>query len=348
MIQQPGGARPVSDVGEFSLIEGIRKVIASSRVNLRQVQVGIGDDGAVWMPTPGRALAVTSDMLVEQIHFRRDWSEAAQIGHRALAVNLSDIAAMGALPRYAVVSLGLTGRETERWVYDVYRGMTALGQRWRTQIIGGDVVTSPKQTTISVTLHGEVHPSRVLRRNAAQVGDVIAVTGPLGLAAGGVRLLTNGTARRDGSPAMLAAHRTPQPRVLHGLLLSWAGVRCAMDLSDGLLGDLPRICAASDTAALLELAKVPIPQMLRWHFTDWQDLALRGGEDFELLFTAPTDVFERVEKVFRTFRLRPPVAIGEITAPRRDKQVLTMRGYDLIRRPVASGAYDHFQAMPLR
>ena len=347
MIQTAAGVRPVSEVGEFALIEGIRKVIGGARVSLPQVTVGIGDDAAVWQPTAGRALAVSTDMLVEQVHFRRDWSEAAQIGHRALAVNLSDMAAMGALPRFAVVSLGLTGRETDRWVFDLYRGLAALGQRWRVQIIGGDIVTSPNQTTISVTAHGEVHPSRIMRRNTAEVGDVIGVTGPLGLAAGGLRLLTEGTLRRDGAPGMLAAHRTPQPRVMHGLLLSWAGVRCAMDLSDGLLGDLPRICTASDVVANLELSRMPVPQALRWNFADWQEMALRGGEDYELLFTAPPEVFSRVERIFKRFNLQPPTQIGEVVKPRKDKQVLMLRGYDLIRRPLHSGAFDHFAPPPL-
>jgi thiamine-monophosphate kinase len=305
-----------------------------------------GDDTAIWAPRPGRVVALTTDTLVENVHFRTDWSDAQQIGHRALAVNLSDLAAMGARPRVALVALGLRGTETDRWVYDLYRGMLALAHRCHLRIAGGDIVHSPEAITINVSLLGELRAAGdALRRDRALPGDVVAVTGPLGLAAAGARILRAGTTTIDGTPSMLAAHRMPQPRVLHGLLLARAGVRCAMDLSDGLLGDLPKVCEASNVSALLEQDKLPIPAAICWNFPDWFDLALRGGEDFELLFTAPPDIFERVQALFRRCRLQPPIAIGTLAEPKQDGPNITLRRTDLRREALQPGAFDHFAAL---
>src|SRR4051812_7995680 len=123
MVQVASGANPVSQVGEFKLIDGISKLLGSSRVRSSGMIIGPGDDTAIWQPRPGRAVTVTTDTLVENVHFRTEWSDAQQIGHRALAVNLSDLAAMGSRPRTVVISLGLRGTEQDRWVYDFYRGV---------------------------------------------------------------------------------------------------------------------------------------------------------------------------------------------------------------------------------
>ncbi len=350
MTRAAAGGKKVREIGEFALITGIGRILGSSRVRSSGMIVGAGDDTAVWQPRPGRNVAITVDTLVEDVHFRKRWAIANEIGHRALAVNLSDLAAMGARPRVAVISLGLTGDEIDRWVYDLYRGMLTLASRWHTRVIGGDIVHSPKRagTTISITAHGELRPGREMLRNQARIGDIIAVTGPLGLAAGGVRLLTEERKTVEGAPIMISAHRTPQPRVLHGMLLAHAGVRCAMDISDGLLGDLPKICEASEVSALIEQTDLPIPNVLRWNFPDdWLELALRGGEDYELLFACPAEVFADVEVSFRRFGLRPPIAIGKITKPAKAGPDVTIRLPNLRREVVEAGAFDHFATTPI-
>lgn len=339
------GGRPVSQVGEFELIRSIRNLTAASRVRSSGLELGVGDDTGIWRPRPGRTVALTTDVLVEGVHYRADWSTAGQIGHRALAVNVSDLAAMGARPRLALVALGLRGDETDRWVFDMYRGMLALAGKLHVRIAGGDIVRSPRAQTISVTAIGEVRPGQELRRDAAKIGDMIGITGPLGLAAGGVRLLEHDDRTADGAPAMLKAHLEPRPKVLAGMLLARAGVRCAMDLSDGLLGDLPKICEASELSALLEQDDLPIPNSLRWGFPDWFDLALRGGEDFELLFTAPPEVFARTVELFGRFGLRPPVVIGEMIAPTPTGPRISMRFIDMHRDVIEPGAFDHFARM---
>ena len=340
------GGRPVSQVGEFELIRSISNLIASSRVKSSGVLLEAGDDTAIWQPRPGRAVALTTDVLVEGVHYRADWATAGQIGHRALAVNVSDLAAMGARPRVALVALGLRGDETDRWVFDMYRGMLALANKLHVRIAGGDIVRSPHAQSISVTAIGELRPGQALRRDTAQAGDMIGVTGALGLAAGGVRLLEDNDRAADGAPAMLAAHLEPRPKVLAGLLLARAGVRCAMDLSDGLMGDLPKICEASAVSAMLQQDDLPIPNSLRWGFPDWFDLALRGGEDFELLFTAPPETFARAADLFRRFGLRPPHVIGEVTEPAGKDQSISMRFTDLHRAVIEPGAFDHFAKRP--
>lgn len=347
MTSVAGGARFVRDVGEFEVITGIERILASSRVASSGLALGMGDDAALWRPRPGRLVVISTDMLVESVHFRHPWSDPLSVGHRALAVNLSDLAAMGARPRVAVIGLGLRGDESDRWVYDFYRGALNLSHRWQLRIAGGDIVRIPEVagTTIAVTVHGEARPECVMRRDAGHSGDILAVTGPLGLAAAGVKLLWDGRTQADGAPAMLAAHRTPQPRVLHGLLLARAGVRAAMDLSDGLLGDLPKLCAASNVSALLEFDALPIPHTLRWNFRDeYIDLALRGGEDFELLFAAPPNVFARVERLFRRCGLAGPIPIGSLTTPVGAPPRIFMRWADQRREEQTPGAFDHFNA----
>lgn len=343
MVQISGPSKSLEEVGEFGLIEGISNLMRSSKVTSSGLENDLGDDAALWRPRPGRQVIVTTDLLVERVHFRHSWSKAESIGHRALAVNISDIAAMGGRPRVAVVALGLKGSESDRWVYEMYRGALKLGQKFHFKIAGGDIVSAPRGTTISVTMLGDISPGRpALQREAAQAGDVIGVTGPLGLAAAGVRLLSDDNLKLDGAPRMMDAHRKPQPRVLQGILLRWAGVRCAMDLSDGLLGDLPKVCAASGVSATIEEDRLPIPHAVRWGFPDWFDLALRGGEDFELLFTCSEENFALVELLFKRYGCPPPVRIGKITE-QKDMQVeLKLLKTDRKLEDLEPGSFQHF------
>ncbi len=344
-MQISGTKTPIADVGEFGLIKGIGNLVRALNKGQRGVEVGIGDDGAIWKPLPGRELVITSDMLVEGVHFRHDWSKAESIGIRAMAVNLSDIAGMGARPRAAVISLGLRGDESDRWVYEFYRGALRLASKLHFAVVGGDLVRSPKATTVNVTVIGDLNPRKpALQRDAADLGDVIAVTGPLGLAAGGARILEEGNLSRDGAPRMMEAHRRPTPRVFQGLLLRWAGVRCGMDISDGLLGDLDHILQQSGYSAKLDFEKLPIPHAVRRNFDDWFDLALRGGEDFELLFTCPRETFDHVQRTFARFGCPPAIEIGTIEAWRDSGSPIQMIQTDRKTIDIEPGAHTHFSA----
>lgn len=347
MSKKRSDSKTVAEVGEFGLIKGISNHLRSNRVRSSGLVLPPGDDAAIWQPRPGRQVVVTTDMLIEGSHFRHDWSNAESVGHRALAVNISDIAAMGARPRVAVVSLGLRAATNDKWVYDFYKGANDLGYRCHFRIIGGDVVRSKSKTIISVTVLGELPKgSPGLRRDRARPGDVVAVTGPLGLAAAGVKILGNNTIKVDGAPQMLDAHRRPVPKVLQGILLRRAGVEAAMDISDGLYGDLPKICEASGVMANLRMDRIPAPATLRWNFpNEWFDLATRGGEDFELLFTCPAETMEKVTALFRRFNLPAPVVIGDLVAAKQDGPAIRLRGLDLRFTDVETGAYDHFSRL---
>lgn len=335
--------RPLRDVGEEGLIEQIARIVGD---RCPRVRLGIGDDAAIWRPRARHDLVVTTDTLIERVHFRLEWTDWATLGHKALAVNLSDIAAMGAVPRLAVVDLGLRGTERDREVTAFYRGMGELAQRFGVAIVGGDTTRSPFGVTISVTVIGEGgrEGQPLLRRDAGRPGDVIAVTGPLGLAAAGLRVLEKGLKTLDGSPMMQERYHRPQPRVREGLLLRRCGVRAGMDISDGLLGDLLKLCRASEVSAVVDLLQVPVPNAIKWAFPDWQDLALRGGDDYELLFTAPPHVFRRVVRAFQRAGLLPPRAIGELVEAGPSGPSIQMRDARGRLQAVQASGFDHFQS----
>jgi thiamine-monophosphate kinase len=282
-------------------------------------------------------------MLVENVHFRLDWTDWRNLGHKALAVNLSDIAAMGAVPHIALVSLGLRGSERDREIIELYQGMQGLAHECGVSIAGGDISASAV-LTIAITVIGESPGGGrpVMTRSAARPGDVLAVTGPIGLAAAGLRVVEQGLNVLDGSPAMREAFTRPQPQIAQGRIMACAGVRAAMDLSDGLLGDLPKLCRMSDVSAVVDLPLLPVPASVRWAFTDWTDLALRGGEDYELLLACPPVVFERVCRHFRRFRLREPVRIGEITEPGEHGPIVRLRDAAGQQRDIEPGGFSHF------
>jgi len=337
------GGRPLREVGEEGLIEQIARLVGDRHPRVR---IGIGDDAAVWLPRAGHQLVVTTDTLIERVHFRLEWTDWATLGHKALAVNLSDIAAMGALPRLAVIDLAVRGTERDRDIAEFYRGARGLAQRFGVAIVGGDTTRSPLGVAISVTVIGETPRDGrpVLRRDAARPGDLIGVTGPLGLAAAGLRVLERGLKTLDGNPIMQERYHRPQPRLREALLLRRCGVRAAMDISDGLLGDLQKLCRASNVSAIVDLFRVPVPNAVKWAFPDWQEIALTGGDDYELLFTASPAVFARVTRAFARAGLLPPRAIGEVIEAGPAGPMVQLRDAAGRCRPAEARAYDHFRA----
>ena len=282
----------VRELGEFGLIERLsRRVSASPAAHHRQeppvrVRVGIGDDAAVWEAT-GTAEALTTDTIVDGKHFTLATTGWNDLGWKSLATNLSDIAAMGAAPGVAVVTLGLPPDTVVEDVEALYDGLLAAAGEFGASVAGGDVVASPT-LFITVALSGTLAGEPMLRSNAA-TGDLIAVTGALGASAAGLAVL-QGAAPAEGADADLlrAAHRRPWPRVAEGMSLAKAGVRSAMDITDGLLDDLGKLCAAAGYSARVEAVCVPVHPAAVAAFPDEaMAMALKGGEDYELLFTAP-------------------------------------------------------------
>lgn len=270
---------------EFRLIERIRELTAQPRDDVR---LGIGDDAAVLAPPAGKELAVAIDTLVEGVHFPRG-TAPADLGWKALAVNLSDLAAMGASPAWALLALTLPGADAA-FVEGFAEGFAKLAQPHRLALVGGDTTRGP--LTISVAVHGFVPPGQALTRAGARVGDAVLVTGTLGDAAAGLHLLQHPRRDDDGRAGLrgflIERLNRPTPRLATGTALRGQATAC-VDVSDGLLADLGHICTASGVAAEIEAALLPRSSALLELHDDTTALhfALSGGDDYELCFTVP-------------------------------------------------------------
>ncbi len=334
----------LADIGETGTIDLIARAIAARAGTapdargdggFRLVR-GIGDDAAVWQSGPGTRV-LTTDTMVEGVHFRADLASWRDIGWKALAVNLSDVAAMGCEPRVSVVSLGLDPDLGVEVVTGLYEGMLDACDAHGGEIVGGDIVSSPTLfVTVAMVGDASTVDGPVLDRRAARPGDLIGVTGTLGDSAGGLRLLLAGDSERDSTEDSLAGrHLRPSPRVEEGLALRQVGVRSAMDISDGLIADVGKMCAASGVGAVIDAAHVPAGEELRRAFPDdWADLALTGGEDYELVFTAPGETLARAKKMLDT----PVTVVGRIV----DGEGVEVVGST--RPSTASGGWDHFRS----
>ncbi len=324
----------------------VRSLAARFRKRSPGVRLGIGDDAAV-VRLKGSAedLVVTTDMLVEDVDFRRAWMRPGQLGHKSLAVNLSDLAAMGARPRFYLVALALPRGVGDSWIRAFYAGMKRLGDATGAELLGGDLSGSPSGLQITITVLGATRGRRYLARSGGRPGEPIFVTGTLGRAAAGLKLLQQGTlkGRSRAEREALAAHRTPSPRCDAGQWLAASGlVSSMMDLSDGLSADLPRLCAASGTGAVVEAGSLPLfSQSRRWG-CDPLALALHGGEDFELLFTVPTAKVERLQKTYPA-GFPTPTAVGRLVAGHK-VEWMTQAG----RKPetLPNLGFDHFRIPP--
>lgn len=312
------GRSTVADLGELGLIARLARLVQTSGSDpLRPTargEIGIGDDAAVWEPA-GRWQVLTTDALVEDVHFKPAWTDWRSLGWKALAVNVSDIAAMGAGPRRAFVTLGVRGETALTDLDELYRGLGDLASELDIDIAGGDTVSAPV-TFLSISVIGDLDGPG-LRRAGGRPGDVLAVTGRLGASAGGLELLRLGiTSSQDRvEQELLDVHRRPRPRVAEGLLLAGAGVRCGMDLSDGVLGDAGKLAHASDVGVTLQWDRLPVHPSLQRRFGDRaRGLALAGGEDYELLIAGGPELIERAGRALQTAGLTPLSVVGRLTA----------------------------------
>jgi thiamine-monophosphate kinase len=304
--------------GEDALVRTIRALTAGSGTGVR---VAVGDDCAVLEPAAGQALLATTDLLLEDVHFRRRWAEPADIGWKALAVNLSDIASMGGRPRWALVALACPEGTGTDEVEAFYEGALALARTHDVAIVGGDTSASPSGWLVNVTVLGDAVAPRL--RSTARAGDVVAVTGALGRSAAGLAVLERGTAP-GGVPAadlatVTAAHLRPAPRVREGQWLAAAGgVTAMMDLSDGLGIDLPRLLGESRVGARVDVDTVPIDEATRGLARALGAEALAwatgGGEDYELLLTCEPAAVPRLQRGLAEACGTSLTAIGEIIA----------------------------------
>lgn len=305
--------------------------------------VGIGDDAAAWQPSRSHLSVITTDALVDGVHFASERMPAAAAGHRAMAANLSDIAAMGARPVLVTVALGVAPGTPQDWILECYRAMAALAAAHGARIAGGDIVSSPA-LTLALTVVGEVSRPRLKRRNGGRPGDTVAVTGPLGASRAGLEVLRReppGLAPGVRTAALRAFER-PEPRVREGRwLAASAHVHAMMDSSDGLSTDLTRLAAASGGGASLDSIPVdPVAEAVARAAGDDPALyALDGGEDFELIVAVAPRAFAHLAGAYRARFGRPLIAIGRLE---REAGLRLRRAGGDERELVAAG-WDHLQ-----
>jgi thiamine-monophosphate kinase len=329
--------KTVGEVGEFRLIDRLARRLPPSS----GVVVGIGDDTAVLQLSPDAQLLATCDGQVEGVHFLRDGTPPRALGHKALAVNLSDVAAMGGRPRWALVALTLPPELDVHWVDELYEGMAELASAHDVGVVGGNVARTAGPIVVDVTLLGEVLPGARMTRDVARPGDAVMVTGWPGESAAGLQLILR-PELRAALPAsdvelLLERHRQPTARVAEGQKLGQCGaVTAAIDVSDGLAADLGHMLAANGVGATLDAAALPVSSSLgrlaEAAGRDALELVLHGGEDYELLFTCAPD---RVGDL-------PVEAVRVGTIDRQPG--LRLRRADGSVEPLAARGHDHFGA----
>jgi len=325
---------------ENSLVQRIERGFVGKRAgNRHTLKLGLGDDAALFTPRSGCETILTCDWFLEGTHFLKDKHPADAVGWKCLARAVSDIAAMGGQPRCFLLSLALPQSHTGRWLDEFLSGLRRAARGFRCLLAGGDT-TRRKEILINVTVVGEVREGQAVLRSGAKPGDVIFVSGRLGEAELGLRLLRIGETIAGRKDPALKKHLYPEPRLELGRWLAEKGLAAAMmDLSDGFSSDLPRLCAASGVGARIEEAKLPIVSTSwdkRTQGFDSLHLALDGGDDYEMLFVVPR---RRVASIQRSFRGLALTSIGEIT---RERTILLTDKDGQERKLVPSG-WDPFR-----
>ena len=331
----------IDEIGEFGLIESMKKDCITS---LKGVVKGIGDDCAVFRTSSGRVLLLTTDMLVEDIHFLRNTITPHQLGRKAIVVNLSDIAAMGGRPLVILISLAVPAQTEVDEIKELYRGMSDICGLYGVNIVGGDTVASPDNLIINVSLVGDANEQEVLYRSGARPGDRIYLTGTIGDSSAGLSILKHKISPQDYlREYFIKAHNEPEPLIKTGKVIAGSRLASAMiDLSDGLLSDLGHICEESEVGALLDRKTIPLSQELKSLAAhagfDPLDFALSGGEDYVLLVTVPAAKTPDFEQAYKDRTSSPLFLIGDI---REGKGIRIMNENGSLQDLVPKG-FDHF------
>lgn len=322
------------EIGEFGLIKRIAAILGPSS---SAVQVGIGDDAATIAPC-SEPLIVTTDTMIEDVHFRLEWSSPEDIAHKALASNLSDLAAKGAQPAFYLVTLGLPPDAQLDWIESFYKALVLYQSSWGIEAVGGDTVRSPVHL-ITIAAWGYQRSSKPITLTQSQPGDYIVVTGTLGDAAAGLELLQQSEkvdANNESASFLVDRFLRPMPRIAEGLKLATSTQLTGMtDLSDGLARDLPKLFEASGVGATIDALALPRSEALNQYAQSRSlQYAWRGGEDYELLFTLSPDQFELITENWDS-KLAKLTQIGEITPQEKGIQILNFEGDTNV-------GFDHF------
>jgi thiamine-monophosphate kinase len=329
------------EIGEFGFIESIKEECAATYKNVIK---GIGDDCAVFGPSSGRVLLFTTDMLVEDIHFLKAKMTPYQLGWKSIAVNLSDIAAMGGRPLVLLISLAIPPETDVELIQDFYKGMKAICEQYEVAITGGDTSASPDKLVINISLIGDAKEKEVLYRSGAGSGDSIYLTGNVGDSFAGLKILK----KEISSPKsienhFITIHNEPKPLIETGMTIAASGLATAMiDVSDGLVSDLGHICKESGVGAMLFRNKIPLSSELKLLASHEKfnplKLSLSGGEDYQLLITVPNGNIKDFEIVGKNKGLLPLYPIGKIV----EGKGITMVNDDGSLKEIDIKGFNHF------
>jgi thiamine-monophosphate kinase len=339
----------ISQLGEFPLIDRIARIATVER---EDVIVGIGDDVAVLRPGPDRPgedwLLAKVDSQVEDVHFYKGAISPRRLGRKALAVNLSDIAAIGGQPLYALVSLALADDTEVAWVDELYHGLREEGDRYGVVVVGGNMARSTGGAFVDVFVLGRVQQQHVLLRSGARPGDRVLVTGRLGDSAAGLQVLLHPDWAPDLTPEeremLLARHFTPTPRLREAAVIArLGGATAAIDLSDGLSSDVGHICERSEVGARLWAERLPISPATHKVAAAGERtpyaLALEGGEDYELCFTAPPAQAETLSAAIERETGTPATIVGEILPFQQGRRLVLPDGLEM---PLEAKGWQHW------
>jgi thiamine-monophosphate kinase len=333
-----GIEKDLAEIGEFGLIGRIRKWMAASDPALIQ---GIGDDVAV-IEVGGKVLLLTTDILIEDIHFKSSWIDPYRLGKKAMAVNLSDIAAMGGIPKYFLISIGLPKHLSLSFISSFYRGLKEGAKRFQVELIGGDTSLSQK-LVINICLLGEAKKGSLLFRSGARVGDDLFVSGTLGDAALALKILQK-RGLKEGPKGLIEKHLSPLPRIGLGQSISqhrWAN--SMIDISDGLLIDTNHLLEESKVGARIWENRIPLSRLyrkwVRFFSRDPYPIALSGGEDYELLFTASPVMRKKISNLAHSLKI-PITRIGEILPQKKGFCIIRKDGREYF--PSRLG-FEHFK-----
>jgi thiamine-monophosphate kinase len=332
----------IKHIGEFGFIQ---KISRGCVIRPDSIVKAIGDDAAAFRTDQKLLSLITTDLLVERIHFLKDTISGFDLGYKALAVNLSDIAAMGGTAREAFVSIAVPENCQLAYLEDIYAGMKELATRFEVNILGGDTTGSKADLIINVTVYGNVAENELLGRDTAQAGDIIFSTGLLGNSRAGLYLILNGIAAdSEDFNFLLQTHLLPQPQLHEGRFLAQqSGLHAAIDTSDGLGADLGHILAQSHVGARIYAEKIPVSQELEKFCSQFDfnpvQYAIDGGEDYTLLCTIAPSSADKVAADYRKAFRKPLIPIGEIT----NSGWLELLWPDGRSEKIIASGWDHFK-----
>jgi thiamine-monophosphate kinase len=325
----------IEKIGEFGLIDLIKKRVFSKD---KRVLVNIGDDAAVIKPSSDKLLIFTTDTLMEKVHFDLRYFTFEQVGWKAMVANLSDVAAMGGLPQFALVTIGIPKSISVENVISIYKGMTKVAKRYKCKIIGGDTLFSPRGMFISIALLGEVEKNFLVKRSGAKKGDLICVTGDLGEAQAGLEFLKRYPRQK---PTFIRKHLTPFPRINEArTLVRYLKISSMIDISDGLSSELFHLTEESHLGAVIYEAKIPISpncikagDLLKRSPLLW---TLSSGEEYELLFTLGKKELSKLRKIKEMVKVS---VIGEMQDKKEGVSLIETSGK---KRKLRKSGFTHF------